>query len=295
MYSTLFTGLQCVLASWFTKLFTYMTKWSIVVCGVCYFSFASVYAQEKKHGRLPDTECAFSQYASTHTTKQAFLYFLDSSGIVFNKGLPYNGLAVWRQQPENNFKLRWHPAYYVVSADESLGFTTGPYEAGNNPNTFFGNFTSIWRKDANNNWKLLADLGTNYASSLYDTLVPKTFSHLIPATGKDTVALFIEQQFITLFEQQGIEAYKTVVNKATWLNMDKHHPAKTPENIYHQLTSLQQDIHFTPIAGGISGTHDLAYVYGTITSKQGKENYLRVWGHTNSGWIILCQVIKIVD
>lgn len=272
-----------------------MTRWSVVI--YCMLLASSVYAQEKKTSKLPDAERAFARYASTHTVKQAFLHFLDSAGLVFNRGTAMNGLASWQKQPDNNFRLVWYPVHYAVSGDNSLGFTTGPYEAGNGTNAGFGNFTSVWKKDAANEWKLLIDLGTSYNTSLYDTISPTSlsFASLTPTLTNDTSVMEIEQAFITAFETKGVDAYRNVITNGTWLNTDKQHPAHTADQINMQLSSLKPSMKFIPTNGTIAKSHDLAYVYGTIMYEHGKENYLRIWAHTKDGWKLLCQVIKIVD
>ncbi|WP_262697057.1 hypothetical protein [Chitinophaga alhagiae] len=37
---------------------------------------------------------------------------------------------------------------------------------------------------------------------------------------------------------------------------------------------------------------DLAYVYGNTHHTGKRENYLRVWAHTSTGWKLLLQVLK---
>lgn len=60
--------------------------------------------------------------------------------------------------------IRWRPAIVEVSADGTLALSRGPYRVvsvdgeGNRVESW-GHFNSVWRKDADGDWKVLFDAG----------------------------------------------------------------------------------------------------------------------------------------
>jgi len=64
-----------------------------------------------------------------------------------------------------NFSLRWEPVYAEVSGSGDLGYTHGTFvvshhDPDGNPVKSYGKYVSIWRKEADGSWKIVADLGT---------------------------------------------------------------------------------------------------------------------------------------
>jgi hypothetical protein len=55
------------------------------------------FAQKNTNG-LITAEKNFAAYSVANNTKDAFLKFLDSTGIVFEKNLPVNGMEAWNKK-----------------------------------------------------------------------------------------------------------------------------------------------------------------------------------------------------
>lgn len=240
-------------------------------------------------------EKAFAQYAITHGMRQAFLQYLDSQGVVFNRGVVRNGIEQWTATPESSMKLLWQPAFAAMSADADLGFTTGPYELRHTMEDTAigaGQYTTIWVKNKAGEWKFLADMGTVYKHSLYNKQPLQPAPSFTPAPAADTSALLIEKTFITDHTARGSLAFREVIIPGSWFNMDRQQPLYALPAIEQALPKIPADLVFTPIASGMAKSRDLAYVYGLVTNKERKENYLRIWAHTAAGWKLLVQVLK---
>ncbi|MDB5231713.1 MAG: hypothetical protein JWN76_2518 [Chitinophagaceae bacterium] len=67
---------------------------------------------------------------------------------------------------------------------------------------------------------------------------------------------------------------------------------KIDQEFIRAIQLIPADLQMEPVAGGVSKAGDLAYVYGNLTYKDSKENYLRVWQRTSSGWKTILQVLK---
>jgi ketosteroid isomerase-like protein len=59
--------------------------------------------------------------------------------------------------------LRWMPVGADISASGDLGYTYGNYEfespGQDGPQTEFGKYTSIWKKQADGSWQVVLDMG----------------------------------------------------------------------------------------------------------------------------------------
>lgn len=243
---------------------------------------------------IVSAELAFANTAKTRSTKTAFLQYMDSTAVVFEKGKIHNGLQYWNKREESNGKLLWHPSFFAMSASGDLGFTTGPWEyraSLQDSAAASGQYTTIWTKNKNGEWKFLLDIGVFYEPSLFHQQPLESFDKLIPA--KEPVdILAIENKFIREFAGKKSAAYTNMLTENSWLNIDRKSPLRTAGDILPELATLPAGMIFTPIAGGVSAARDMAYVYGSIQYEKKKENYLRIWVHTEKGWKIVLQVIK---
>ncbi len=123
-------------------------------------------AQETELNRLVETEKAFAAAAASDGAKQAFIKFFSDDGIVFQPG-PVNAKEFWQGQPESPALLAWHPVWAEISFDGQLGYTTGPWEfkpAGKDGDAVaFGQYITLWQKQADGSFKAVLDLGTQHA------------------------------------------------------------------------------------------------------------------------------------
>src|SRR5688572_25295778 len=99
-----------------------------------------------------NAENSFAAYSKTYNTKDAFLNFCDSNGVVFNQGKAINAKKAFSGAKPSNDKLLWQPAFVGISASGELGFSTGPFEK--RPSltdtiSYGGAFSTIWHKTEN--------------------------------------------------------------------------------------------------------------------------------------------------
>jgi len=112
---------------------------------------------------IVEAERAFSRAAAEKGTKEAFLAFMTEEAVLF-RPQPVPGKKWMLERPAAPGKLSWRPIYADVSAAGDLGYTTGPYELRKDPAdpvaASFGNYITIWKRQADSTWKVLIDLGT---------------------------------------------------------------------------------------------------------------------------------------
>lgn len=139
--------------------------------------------------------------------KEAFLKFLDSTGIVFDKGQPVNGIEWWSKREGRGGILNWHPQFAEIAASGNFGYTTGPwtFQPGTTDDSVVarGQYATVWHLDSNGAWKFLVDLGVSNLPSTGSMGVKKIDAAKISTSPMDLSSLVkTEQAFIKAFREQ---------------------------------------------------------------------------------------------
>ena len=94
---------------------------------------------------------------------EAFLGFISSEAIFFNGNEPLRGLdaiaQVWAPFFENEAApFAWQPDLIQVLDSGTLAISSGPVTGPNGED--FGRFNSVWRREANDQWRVVFDKGS---------------------------------------------------------------------------------------------------------------------------------------
>jgi ketosteroid isomerase-like protein len=109
-------------------------------------------------------ELSFAQMSVEKGVRDAFLACLGEDATVFDPG-PTNGRKLWEKRPPSTSQLRWHPIFADVARAGDLGYTTGPWEYRKDPDdakaSSYGQFVSIWKRQKDDSWKVVLDIGVD--------------------------------------------------------------------------------------------------------------------------------------
>ena len=115
--------------------------------------------------RMMEADRAFSRLSEERGMNKAFLEYIDSNGLLLRPNhLPLLGadaIDFLIQQNDSAFTLKWEPKSGMVSESGDLGFTYGIYvlRPKQKDTLIYGNYVSIWKKQADGNWKFVLDSG----------------------------------------------------------------------------------------------------------------------------------------
>ena len=246
---------------------------------------------------LVQAEISFAQTSVSKGIREAFLSFLADSAIVFRPH-PTNGLAAYRERPNPPLTLDWRPIYADVSASGDFGYTTGPWQiTDNGPQKrppAYGNYFSVWQKQARGDWKVIIDLGISHPEQKD---LPRTWkspaaqpiaAHVNGAGDimqEKSALLQEERAFAAAAQAQGIEqAYHShLAGEARLLRMGEF-PFTDSRAIGAKLAERRGQAFWQPLRVEMAPSLDIAYTMGpyefrpeNAAAPLEKGYYVRVW------------------
>jgi len=258
--------------------------------------FTSCTFAQKGIDAMVQAELNFAAYALTNGTKDAFIKFADSTGLIFEKGQAINARAFWSQKEKRPGILSWRPRFAEIAASGDFGYSTGPWtfqpQTTSDSIIAAGHFFTVWHLDKSGEWRFLLDMGTSNApidstSSLQKIQSPKNKSY-----SNDSNLLKVEYDFIRVYNQKPEQAYHAFLSHQSILNRERMNYATMATDQDFIIASYIQPVTLIPIDAGIAPSGDLGFVYGEAIYNGIKQNYLHIWRHEQKGWKIALEVIQ---
>jgi ketosteroid isomerase-like protein len=115
--------------------------------------------------KMMDADRAFSRMSEEKGMKNAFLEYIDSNGVLLRPNHPplmgAEAIDFLIMQNDSGFTLKWQPKGGIVAQSGELGYTYGVYalKPGDKDTMLYGNYVSIWKKQADGSWKFVLDSG----------------------------------------------------------------------------------------------------------------------------------------
>lgn len=259
--------------------------------------YHSIHAQNPS--ALIKTENAFEKSCLEKGIRDGFLAYVDSNGIVLTKKGTMNAKQFWNSLPAFAGVFTWSPSYAEMSISGDWGYTTGNYE--HRPKTIAdpvnesGQYTTVWHKTPDGEWKYLIDIGNAHPPAPLDKQ-PKTILIKKYAAGmnnRESMPDEPEKEFILSFENNISDAYQKHAGTQYILNLTGHLAITSKDSAVILLDKIQPSLKYHASGSIISPGKDMLAVYGTLGPDNTGGNYLRIWRHEKDGWKIALEVIKI--
>jgi hypothetical protein len=239
----------------------------------------------------------FANTARVVSTSEAFIKYIDSSGIVFEKGKPVNGLEAYTKSERRPGILFWEPEYAEIAATNDFGYTTGPWKYYSNSikenPVANGYFITVWHL-TKNGWKFLIDFGITCSEQKKKiALKKKSGGNSKLLKEQEQVSTEAETKFIQAYTTQGVAAYNTFLSSQSRINYSGFLPATDAAERKALIDSLPRNITYTILGSGIAPGTDLGYVYGSALINDKQDGYLRIWRKEKDGWKIAVEVLHL--
>jgi len=280
----------------------------VLLFGLVSLGFAQRQPEKSPLQAMVDTELSFAQLAAEKGTRDAFLAFIADDGVLFRPKL-VKGKQWLLDHParvsEKRPLLSWYPAVAGVSRAGDMGYSTGPWEfkpdANDAKSVAWGHFLTIWKKQANGEWKFSIDLGISHSqpsqaeaawAPAKNYKAPKGSQRTSTSSNSDAL-LARDREFAQATLKRGTQAaFTEFAATDVRLYRDEKFPIVGRELASAALPASTSVWTWEPVAGDVSSSDDLGYTYGTYKITSGDKvlesgNYYRVWKKEDGRWQVL--------
>jgi ketosteroid isomerase-like protein len=254
---------------------------------------------------LVEAENNFARTSVERGIRESFLQFFAENAIIFAPE-PKNGKKFYTYYEDKGGKLMWRPIFATSASSGELGVTTGPWEMAKSKTEptpiAFGDFLSVWRKQRDNSWKVIVDVGVDHpkpgdlprATQLLPPNEPPVRVDLDLAHGS------LEKAEKTLFAMLNENAGRAILAAASddiRILRQNSIPAVGRKAGNVMLSTDNSRTTRKSMDGGMGEAGDLAYRYGSYSSQRGNVTergyYLTIWrAEPNGDWKIIVDLQK---
>jgi ketosteroid isomerase-like protein len=255
---------------------------------------------------MADAERAFAAAARVKGVRDAFLeFFADDAMFAPGMGRAKDQLLKQQPQPFSVRELVWEPRTGDVAASGELGWLTGPgrfvNHAAADKTPRHTNYLSVWRKQADGQWRVYIDVGTNLErpATFEPGFVRFRFARRYEGKGDKASAgeslAAADRAFNSRIESAGpAAAFADVLAPGARVHRADVGALTDPSGVRAWLSEHAAGLNATTTTAEAASSGDLGYSYGTYrTASMPKPSaYLRVWTRDESGrWFVVVDVL----
>ena len=247
---------------------------------------------------LAAAESAFAAHSVREGMRAAFIAHFAADGVFIREGWTL-ARAYLEARPDPPIVLDWRPAYVLVAASGELGLSTGPWKLASKAKPEappgYGQFISIWRRDASDSWRVVADLGISHpAADLWDR--PLESRPVAASAGGAAGGLAAaEHRFARDARGPGLRAaYASHASDAMRLYRDGKAPGLGKREAIALVEEPRGPISWTIERMDTARSADFGYALGRygVAEETVSGYFLRVWIREGDRWRIALDVIN---
>lgn len=258
--------------------------------------------------KLADAERAFARMSVEKGVRDSFIANFAEDGINFSPH-PTRTKETFGKRPAPPspppVTLNWSPIYGDIAQSGELGYTTGPFLITDNTPAKRpaqnGMYFSIWKKQPDDGWKVLVDLGIQLNSAVAPLDAPfQSAPRWKVKPGKPnpsealTSLLNADRDFFASSTKRGAEAWQKLLSDDARIHRNGVMPMVGKQAFSPWVEKQAAAITGEPIKADVANSADFGYSYGRYELKSDKpENgyYVRVWKRDAKGdWRIVFDV-----
>lgn len=255
---------------------------------------------------LVAAERAFAAQAGREGMRAAFLHWFADSVVTFSP-LPARGTRALEEGPPGPH-LEWWPAVAEISADGTLGYTTGPYRvpAPEGGSGAWGHYHSVWGVRPDGSWRVLLDVGGPHGAvpipgSVHTPSGPRVrASPSVGAGGAPDVSpVERDGAYLRAYRNEGREATRRFGSRRARVYRPGAVPVDGLAAALAEQERRAERLEWEVLGGGMAGSADLGYTWGqgTLSRSEGGEatrpvGYARIWRrHPDGSWRFVVEVV----
>lgn len=264
--------------------------------------------------QMIETERAFSRMSEEKGTREAFAAFIADDGILFRPRAVLG--KKWMQEhplPPSNTRLllTWQPIYAFIARSGDLGYTTGPWQSKSDSKdakpSAFGNFMTVWKKQADGTWRFVLDLGISHPETVANVkpAFPRAITGGFSAIDLDNARADLlneEREFSRASADLGAaEAFLLKADVSVRIYREGKMPSVGRAAGAKAMYPASIVWTWTPAFADLSRAGDLGYSYGAYELRDKRTgtitesgNYARVWRKVAGMWRVVIDVANPV-
>jgi ketosteroid isomerase-like protein len=232
----------------------------------------------------------------------AFLAYFADAGIAFAPRA-VNGKKFWGGVKEFAGTLVWAPIFAASSRAGDLGYTTGPWELKKeNQAGSFGNYVTVWQKQAGGEWKVALDVGVDNPQPTEPPPALQIIPANVAASGREEARRKYRRTQLAFADHARQDIGKALLEYAAGevrVLRDKSFPAVGNSAAQILLGSDHGKVARESGGTRLSNSADLAYSYGNYSEERGNVNergiYVTIWQiDLNGDWKIVLDLQKTI-
>jgi ketosteroid isomerase-like protein len=246
---------------------------------------------------LVAAERGFAAQAQADGVRPAFLAHLAADAWLF-RPQPVHAKDWFDAHPARPGKLEWGPEHAEIAASGDFGYTFGPWRAtattDKGEQKAYGHFFSVWKRDADGNWKNVVDHGYAHAEVPLDAML----SMRAPGAGvaAEVPAAEREQRRTALLGRD--DALNGSDAAAAMRELNARGDVRHFRDGALPTTQLGSDA--VAVAPGlkrfaveIASSGDLAYTLGSRADAKpdAQGEYVRMWRYERDGWHLVVDLL----
>jgi ketosteroid isomerase-like protein len=247
---------------------------------------------EKAVGSLIAAEKAYAKLAGDKGFREASISVFADDAVIFTPNV-VNGKKFWQETREDPV-ISWRPAFASIARSGELGYTTGPAEYRKSRDAekpyAFGQFITIWQKNANGVWKVALDVGLNHPQPQEPEAGIRTYIPSAPFPNSESASADLEKtqrKFAESIKDDEADAIMEHASDDIRVYRNGQLPFIGKKAVGKFLGEEDAKTRRTPQGTGASSPLDLAYEYGEYTSERDDATqrgiYLCIWRLESDG------------
>ncbi len=281
-----------------------MKSATAVLCAVFTLSATSVARQSddsRALNSLVESERAFANTSTKIGARAAFMMYFADDAVVFRPHpVKYKEAMKNVPLPKNPLEtsLQWEPIWADISRDGDLGYTTGPtvwtdHSPAKRP-PFYGFYFSFWKKQANGEWKVVFDGGTEQpgpyegSRALRSPRVERFAGKAAKITSQEAKSELerIEKEFLEAVRTDGFSKHlDRFLDRQVRIYREKVYPIVGIDSVRSFFAARRYLSDWKPMNCEAASSGDLGYTYGSyIVQDIGGQNGTDEKGYYLHGW-----------
>jgi ketosteroid isomerase-like protein len=257
---------------------------------------------------MANAERAFAKMAADKSIRDAFVFYFADESVSFN---PSPGPARQRLEERPNafpdgMKLWWEPRVGDIAASGDMGYLTGPTESSlpGQP-TRYGNYFSVWKKQADGTYRVILDIGAsqpeklNFAEGFVRSAAVATYKGLDTKAAAEASLLAADKAFGSAIASKGVAtAYLDTMHEAGRLHRSGSLSMSSSRAAADWMRGHVKAMTSEPGKSETATSRDLGYTWGTYTmtsttDEASKGHYVRVWTRRADGqWRLVADITE---